>query len=324
MKLVRTSRPTSNGFTLIELLVVIAIIAILAAMLLPALAAAKRKAAVANCLNNQKQFALGWKMFNGDHDNWLPSAQQGSSNPTSSISVDDDLYDWRFQPAALATGTFAALNLGPIPTSPGATESCIFYDDIGFQKGALGEYLKNPNVIHCPADQRYTGGKPVWCSYSMCDSMNGARAPAAPATDYRVHKEFQIKSASDRVIWAEEGDPRADTGPAPDGKTENEELGTWAPFKGGNVAPDPNSNPRFSAMVGGGVAGWYDGPANFHSSSTTFNFADGHAENHRWYDGDTLQFAKDPPGYRTANGGGNHSHEGSQWLYAHYVTTINP
>ena len=323
MKLARQHRPITCGFTLIELLVVIAIIAILAAMLLPALAAAKRKASIANCVNNQRQLALGWKMFAGDHDGSIPSAQQGSTT-AGSVSITDDLFDWRMQPSGLVAG---AAILGTSPASPGTTESVVFYDDLGFQKGAIYDYIKNPNVIHCPGDQRYSGGKPAWCSFSMPDNLNGAKANTG--TDYRVHKEFQVKSGSDRVLWAEENDARNDNGAAPDGKTELEELGTWEPFKLGSSttgdAPNPSATPRFTTMAGGGTAGWYDGPATFHVASSTFSFADGHAENHRWYDSDTLLFAKDPVAYRASHTG-NHAagSDGCLWLYTHYVTTLNP
>jgi prepilin-type N-terminal cleavage/methylation domain-containing protein len=72
---------SSRGFTLIELLVVIAIIAILAAMLLPALASAKERAKATQCLNNAKQMGLATFIYTGDYNDSYPWGADANTSP---------------------------------------------------------------------------------------------------------------------------------------------------------------------------------------------------------------------------------------------------
>ena len=147
--------PVMAGFTLIELLVVIAIIAILAAMLLPALSKAKAKALGIGCVTNLKQLQLGWFMYSGDNEDKL--VPNGGLNEVVSDPTD---------PAAQPGGAKSEWVQGRVDQMPAATNTALI------QVGLLYSYVNTFIVYKCPADQQEVRGFPTCRSMSMNCWMN--------------------------------------------------------------------------------------------------------------------------------------------------------
>ena len=147
-----------TGFTLIELLVVIAIIAILAALLLPAISAAKTKARQTSCLNNLKQLDLSWILYYTENeDKLVRNSAVVSASPN--------------QPAPWVEGM---MHLDDEATN---------IDDI--RAGTLFRYTQSIAIYHCPSDRSSIGGNrgepgngPLRLrSYSLNGEMNGDPDP---------------------------------------------------------------------------------------------------------------------------------------------------
>jgi len=160
------TRPRIDAFTLIELLVVIAVIAILMALLLPALSRAREQGKRAVCLNNAKTLALGWMMYCEAYGGNMPQAQAG---PTTG---------WILNPSGSK----------PVDATRDTQLKAI-------KGGQLFPYVQNVGVYRCPVARSVE-----MRTYSCTHSMNGASFDGGPI----AKNLFKLKQPASRLVFLDD------------------------------------------------------------------------------------------------------------------------
>ncbi|HXT13946.1 MAG TPA: prepilin-type N-terminal cleavage/methylation domain-containing protein [Candidatus Angelobacter sp.] len=252
----RNARRNPQGFTLIELLVVIAIIAILAAMLLPALAKAKARAQQAYCINNVKQLGLGMHLYLGDNNDVYAGA---ASADTYGPHLEDWIY-WRLTPIPTIGGVKMTLDKSPLIKELGTAAST--------------------NIFRCPMDQfdkdriaQAQANQPYFYSYEFTSyNTTGNTSPGITTIVDTAGKAWYFKSSyvknpSGKMMCVE---PVATLNTKTDeplleqqlGKHWVVQCGRWEPF--GSSAPYTTPNNFLSIRHG--------------KQKSDTCFADGHVE----------------------------------------------
>jgi len=178
-----------RGFTLIELLVVIAIIALLMAILIPALNVAREQARGVSCISNQKTLALAYTAYASENDDTVCGGW-------AQHAIVNGVPPWVMPPLDYSAGKIVPMASGPVTLQQRFN---------GLKAGVLYAYIKDLGAYHCPGDNRIIRGTSlgrgpeylIYRSYSLTDYMR-----ATDASDPKKLSSF--KSPSTKMLFVEE------------------------------------------------------------------------------------------------------------------------
>jgi prepilin-type N-terminal cleavage/methylation domain-containing protein len=275
----------SRAFSLTELLVVIVIMAIMAALLMPALSKAKNQATAAACLGNQKQLAAAFHMYSQDNSDRIV---QMADYTTGEI----------FYPAG---GFWSGPATGP--GWPNAGDAIAASQDGLRSSNALYFYCNNVWVYHCPADPRMTRNPTTnnasgWAYDSYARTQNLGGEPyddywGAGATYTKMSAIFQPGVT---FSFFEDADWRGYN------------VGTWV-----------------VNWMGRHGFEWQDPPAIWHVNVCSVGFADGHAELHKWNDSTIVSAGRNAAdGHANSDWSGPQAGADYQYVYDGYQFPGHP
>ena len=254
-RLVEEGQSRRSGFTLIELLVVIAIIAILAALLLPALTKAKDKAKTTQCINNMRQLQVCWQLYTDENNDLLPL---NGAAPT---------------PGPGGNGLPNSWIQGGAQSDPALPF---------IANGVLYPYNKSVTLYACPANTRQI-------TYPANPPTTWVPTPGPQARTVSINYPLGGFTASDPT-----GTSPLLTGVTPVHKYSNIRPPNPQPNQM-IVFVDENEfsvdDGDFAVYpAGSGQNKWWNLPGSRHSRGTTWSFADGHTEYWKWHGTAVLTF----------------------------------